>query len=159
MLINQAIHTLDLLRWLTGGLHVASGAMLAHRLADAIETEDTCDLLLNDDEGHRVIFFASNCGVSNLPVQMHLSFEKGELHLDGSRLTIRTPALNAVEDYSVQVKVGKDYWGSGHGPFIEDFYQRLGEGKPPRVTPRDALETMKLMDQAYEAAAAIRRRT
>ena len=158
VLINQAIHTLDLLRWLTGGLHVASGAMFAHRLADAIETEDTCDLLLMDSAGHRCLFYASNCGVSNLPVQMHLAFERGGIHLDGSRLTLKTPEMTSVEDYGSSVKVGKDYWGSGHGPFIEDFYRRLSEGRPPYVTPRDALQTMILMDEAYTADTAGRRR-
>ena len=158
-LINQAIHTLDLARWLTGGLTVVSGAMFAHRLAEKIETEDTCDLVMTDAAGHRMLFYCTNCGVSNLPVQLHLNFEKGELHLDGSRLTVKTPDMTALEDYSSKVKVGKDYWGSGHGPFVEDFYRRLAAGLPPAITPEDALATMTLMDQAYGAETTLRRRS
>ena len=157
-LINQAIHTLDLARWLTGDLSVVSGAMLAHRLGDTIETEDTCDLLMQDKAGHRMLFYCTNCGGSNLPVQLHLNFEKGELHLNGSILTIRTAGSTEVEDHSSEVLVGKDYWGSGHGPLIEDFYRRLAMGQPPAITAEDALRTMRLMDEAYQAHATERRR-
>ncbi len=158
VLINQAIHTLDLINWLSGGLRVTHGRMSAHRLAQTIETEDTCELLLSDAAGHRCLFYASNCGVNNLPVQLHLTFEQGELHMDGSRLTVKTPDMTALEDYSAQVKVGKDYWGSGHGPFIEDFYRRLQAGEAPAIPPEDALRTMRLMDEAYRADTSERRR-
>ncbi len=158
VLINQAIHTLDLLRYLAGDLRLKGSTMSAKRLSGIIETEDTVDMLLEDAEGGRYLFYASNCGVCNLPVQMHLSFEKGEMHLDGARLTVKGPEGTAFEDYSTALAVGKDYWGSGHGPFIEDFYRRIGAGLPPFITPADALETTRLMEQAYTREMIVRRR-
>ena len=158
VLINQAVHTLDLLRWLAGDLKLRDCTMSAKRLAETIETEDTCDMLLTDSAGGRFLFYASNCGVNNLPVQMHLLFEKGEMHLDGARLTIKGPEGTAFEDYTTALAVGKDYWGSGHGPFIEDFYRRIQAGQMPFITPADALETTRLLEDAYTHPMSVRRR-
>ena len=158
VLINQAVHTLDLLRWLAGDLKLRDCTMSAKRLAEIIETEDTCDMLLTDSAGGRFLFYASNCGANNLPVQMHLLFEQGEMHLDGARLTIKGPEGTAFEDYTTALAVGKDYWGSGHGPFIEDFYRRIQAGQPPFITPADALETTRLLEEAYTHPMSVRRR-
>ena len=158
VLINQAVHTLDLLRWLAGDLQLRDCTMSAKRLAETIETEDTCDMLLTDSAGSRFLFYASNCGANNLPVQMHLLFEQGEMHLDGARLTIKGPEGTAFEDYTTALAVGKDYWGSGHGPFIEDFYRRIEAGQPPFITPADALETTRLLEEAYTHPMSVRRR-
>lgn len=158
VLINQAVHTLDLLRWLAGDLKLRDCTMSAKRLAETIETEDTCDMLLTDSAGGRFLFYASNCGANNLPVQMHLLFEQGEMHLDGARLTIKGPEGTAFEDYTTALAVGKDYWGSGHGPFIEDFYRRIQAGQPPFITPADALETTRLLEEAYTHPMSVRRR-
>ena len=158
VLINQAVHTLDLLRWLAGDLKLRDCTMSAKRLAETIETEDTCDMLLTDSAGSRFLFYASNCGANNLPVQMHLLFEQGEMHLDGARLTIKGPEGTTFEDYTTALAVGKDYWGSGHGPFIEDFYRRIQAGQPPFITPADALETTRLLEEAYTHPMSVRRR-
>lgn len=158
VLINQAVHTLDLLRWLAGDLKLRDCTMSAKRLAETIETEDTCDMLLTDSAGGRFLFYASNCGVNNLPVQMHLLFEKGEMHLDGARLTIKGPEGTAFEDYTTALAVGKEYWGSGHGPFIEDYYRRIQAGQMPFITPADALETTRLLEDAYTHPMSVRRR-
>ena len=158
VLINQAVHTLDLMRWLAGDLKLKDCTMSAKRLAETIETEDTCDMLLTNGAGGRFLFYASNCGANNLPVQMHLLFEKGEIHLDGARLTIKSAKDTVFEDYTTALTVGKDYWGSGHGPFIEDFYRRIRAGVPPFVTPADALETTRLLEEAYCQPMSVRRR-
>lgn len=157
-LINQSIHTLDLLRWLAGGLTLQSATMTAKRLADVIETEDTCDMLLTDGAGHRFVFYCTNCASSNENIYLHLMLEKGEMHMDGARLTIITESGARLEDFSVSAGVGKDYWGAGHDQFIADFYRRLGAGLPAFITSQDALETTRIMDGAYHGNAPLRHR-
>ncbi|MBR3109506.1 MAG: Gfo/Idh/MocA family oxidoreductase [Clostridia bacterium] len=158
VLINQAIHTLDLMRWLAGGFELRHATMTAKRLADVIETEDTCDMLLENSAGGRFIFFCTDCAATNENIYLHLTLEKGEMHMDGARLTIITVDGAKLEDYSTGKGVGKDYWGDGHDRFIADFYRRLGDGLPPFVTAEDALETTRLMDAAYHGNAPIRSR-
>ena len=157
-LINQAIHTLDLMKWLSGGFEVRACTMSAKRLPEEIETEDTCDILLENASGGRFLFYCSNCAPANMPVQLHLVLEKGELHMDGSCLTVRRPEGVTHEDYGTEVKVGKDYWGSGHDALIDDFYTSLSKGGRPLISPEDGMETTRLVEAAYRASAEIRRR-
>ena len=158
VLINQAIHTLDLMKWLSGGFELKACTMSAKRLEEEIETEDTCDILLENERGGRFLFYCSNCGVSNLPVQMHLILERGALHMDGSRLAIQSPSGTVYEDYTTETKVGKDYWGSSHGLLIDQFYSQLAKGEAPLISPEDGMETTRLMEKAYHTAAPLRRR-
>ena len=158
VLINQAIHTLDLMRWLAGGFSLKAATMTAKRLAADIETEDTCDMLLENEMGGRFLFYCSVCGTGNMPVQLHFTLEKGELHMDGSRLAIVGPQGTLLEDYATETKVGKDYWGSSHELLIREFYRALKAGKAPYVTPADALETTRIMAQAYQADSVLRKR-
>ena len=158
LLINQAIHTLDLLRWLAGGLVLKSATMSAKRLADVIETEDTCDMLLENEAGNRFVFYCTNAASANENIYLHLMLEKGELHMDGARLTVITQESAKLEDYSTAAGIGKDYWGAGHDHLIADFYCCLSRGLPPFITARDALETTRLMDGAYHSTASSRHR-
>ena len=158
VLINQAIHTLDLMKWLAGGFDLKACTMSAKRLMDEIETEDTCDMLLENQAGGRFLFYCSNCCVSNMPVQLNLVLEKGELRMDGSRLTIQGPRGTFFEDYASETQVGKDYWGSGHDLLIGNFYAQLAKGEAPLISPEDGMDTTRLMDAAYHSSAPLRKR-
>ena len=158
VLINQAIHTLDLMKWLSGGFELKSATMTAKRLAQAIETEDTCDMLLENESGARFLFYCSNCAADNMPVQLHLLLEKGQLHMTGEQLTVLGPTGAAFEDYATDTKIGKNYWGNSHIHLIADFYDRLVRGDAPFILPEDGMETTRLMEQAYLSASQIRRR-
>lgn len=158
VLINQAIHTLDLMKWLSGGFELKSATMTAKRLAGEIETEDTCDMLLENEAGARFLFYCSNCAAGNMPVQLHLLLEKGELHMTGEQLTITGPSGTEFEDYASGPKLGKDYWGNSHTHLIADFYDRLARGEAPFILPEDGMETTCLMEEAYLSSSTIRRR-
>ena len=158
VLINQAIHTLDLMKWLSGGFELKSATMTAKRLADEIETEDTCDMLLENGAGARFLFYCSNCAAGNMPVQLHLLLEKGEMHMTGEQLTILGPDGVSFEDYATDTKIGKAYWGNSHTHLIADFYLRLVRGEAPFILPEDGMDTTRLMEQAYLSASTVRRR-
>ncbi|MDD3335675.1 MAG: Gfo/Idh/MocA family oxidoreductase [Eubacteriales bacterium] len=79
-LINQAIHSFDLLRWFIG--------------------EDIVDMLLTPSSGARFVFYASNCSEVNTPISLTIKCEKGELYLYGNVLTIKSPNGVTTEDYT-----------------------------------------------------------
>ena len=150
LLINQAIHTLDLLRDFAGEITDVRCSMSAKRLDDAIEAEDTCDMLLTTRSGARLLFYASNCGVGNAPVQLSLTCEKADVLLLGSRLTLAwKDGREEHEDFSVRPACGKDYWGNSHGALIEDFYRCVRAGEPFPIGPEEALKTTALLEAAY----------
>lgn len=159
VLINQAIHTLDLVRDFAGEIADVKCSMSAKRLEGVIEAEDTCDMLLTTKTGARILFYASNCGVGNTPVQISLKCEKGDILMLGNRVTLtRKGSEPEIRDFTSGVVWGKDYWGSGHGLLIEDFYRCLREGEEFPIGPQEALKTARLLEAAYHSQTQERRR-
>ena len=159
VLINQAIHTFDLLRDFAGEIVDVKCSMSTKRLENVIEAEDTCDMLLYNKDGGRFLFYASNCGVGNTPVQIGLKCENGDIRLYGNRVTVQMKDGRVFdEDYSSGFTFGKDYWGSGHGFLIEDFYRCIETGETFPIGPEEALKTTYLLDKAYTQHSDQRRR-
>lgn len=151
LMINQAIHTLDLLRHFAGEEIVSvKSSMSAKRNAGCIECEDTCDLLMTTASGARFLFYATNCCVGNWPVQLKLSCEHGEIEMTGSVVTIRQDGIPAVtEDFTDHTIYGKDYWGKGHIMLINDFYRCIRAGEKFPISAAEALKTTLLLEKAY----------
>ena len=143
LLINQAIHTLDLFHYVVGDILNVKANMFNYSLENVIEAEDTLVAylqLVNDVKG---IFFATNAyGVNSAPL-FEVVFEKGvaryidkQLWVDGQLLAEDARAL-----------VGKDYWGSGHARLIKRYYD---EKKYFNVF--DAKNTMETVFAMYDQA-------
>lgn len=151
LMINQAIHTLDLLRHFAGDEIVSvKSSMSAKRNSDCIECEDTCDLLMTTAGGARFLFFATNCCVGNWPVQLKLSCEHGEIEMNGSAVTVRKEGCSPItEDFTDHAVYGKDYWGRGHLMLIQDFYRCIQTGAAFPISGTEALKTTRLLEKAY----------
>ena len=152
LLINQAIHTVDLVRWIAGPFDQVACTLSAKRLGSVIECEDTADMLLTRGDGSRFLIYASNCAAVNLPVELVMECERQRLTMTGSRLEVEDKETGRrwTEDTEhTAPAVGKQVWGSGHARLIPDFYDRLSRGEDPWITPEDALQTAELMDRIY----------
>lgn len=67
LLINQAIHTLDLMQWFAGGVTRLKGVVESGELADVTEGEDSAMATLHFANGARGLFYASNCNTTDSP--------------------------------------------------------------------------------------------
>ncbi|MBP3361091.1 MAG: Gfo/Idh/MocA family oxidoreductase [Clostridia bacterium] len=125
LLINQAIHTLDLLCWLGGGYVNLSGGISTRLLGDCIEVEDTADAVIKTACGVDACFYATNCSAYNNPVRIELEFENGVLrYCDNMLLYINGGDVRVLARDSAEVP-GKAYWGGGHAEVIGEFYSYL----------------------------------
>ncbi|MBR6029336.1 MAG: Gfo/Idh/MocA family oxidoreductase [Clostridia bacterium] len=152
LMINQAIHTVDLLRWLCGDFAEVKSTLSAKRLGEVIECEDTADILLTRADGARFLIYASNCSAASVPVEVWLECEKLRLIMIGDKLLVEDRASGEarLETLTPESRcVGKQVWGAGHGQLIPDFYERVSRGAEPWITPEDALKTAELMEQIY----------
>jgi predicted dehydrogenase len=149
VLINQAIHSLDLLQWLLGEVTEVSG--YSGRLApgSAIEVEDTAQIVLNHDGGVRSVFFATNAGARDSQVTLEIVTEGAELFLRGD-LTVRYAdgRVEVVEERRAPTS-GRTYWGVSHAQFIADFYARLTDPEPFWIGPREAMKSLEILTQVY----------
>lgn len=152
VLINQAIHTFDLLRWLTGPVKTVEASISTKRLRKVIEVEDTVDILMTGADGQRILFYASNCYVKNSPVELEIICEKGSIKMIGNEVVTEENGEIIRKDYSSGTVLGKDYWGSGHGLLISDFYQCIQMGKPFPISAEEGIISVQLLEAVYRSA-------
>ncbi len=119
VLINQAIHTLDLICYLTGGIESVCATTHNHTIPQYPEIEDTVEATLNFKKGGRGVFYASNAYGINAGIIVELVFEKETLlYIDGK--LIRGDKVIMSDEIA---KNGKTYWGTSHNRVLEEFYQ------------------------------------
>jgi UDP-N-acetyl-2-amino-2-deoxyglucuronate dehydrogenase len=152
VLINQSIHTLDLLQWLLGDIDKLKGTADTRLLGKVIEVEDTAEATIIFKNGATALFYATNCYVANSPVEIEIICEKAQIKLTGD-LTINYNNGEVETISQIDVKTGKKaYWGSGHSIIINDYYMRLLNGKDIAVDGKQAIKTIKIIEAIYESS-------
>ncbi|MBQ7347877.1 MAG: Gfo/Idh/MocA family oxidoreductase [Clostridia bacterium] len=126
VMINQALHTLDLMQWICGCPSYVTAHVFNDSLQDVIEVEDTASACFECDNGIRFHFFATNAAIDNLPVQIRVQLRSGDLiEAQNQQLCFNH---KEVSSYDHIPTVGKAVWGKGHRSLIRDFYSCLEEG-------------------------------
>lgn len=151
VLINQSIHTLDLIRWFAGKAVKIKGNTDTRFLEDIIEVEDTAEATILFENGARGFFFATN-GYADAPVELQLVCENAVMTLAGD-LTVKYKSGESEIITDVHPKTGeKAYYGTGHAALIEDFYDSLLAGKPFTVDGSQGIETIRLIQALYKSS-------
>ena len=153
VLINQSIHTLDLLTVLLGEAQTAEATMANHHLKGVIETEDTLEAWIQYKSGATACFYATNAYCGNAPVLIEIVCENRTYRLEGDKLYIKesTGEYQKVE-FAAKEAFGKSYWGTGHLSCIRNFYASLDGSEEYLVKLEEAERTMRLMFQIYRSA-------
>ena len=152
VLINQAIHTFDLLQWLTVPVKTVEASIATRKLKQIIEVEDTAEIYMTGENEERLLFYASNCYVKNAPVELEIICQNGRIKLVGNQVTVEEGGKVWTMDDSSGTILGKDYWGSGHGILIDDFYRCIRTGEQFPVGPEEAMAVVELMEAVYRSA-------
>ena len=154
VLINQSIHTMDLLVRFLGRPRQVEASIANHHLKGVIEVEDTMEAYL-DFGGPTALFYATTAYCANSPVLVELVCEHATLRMEEREVTV-TWADGETQRHSFPeaqpAAQGKAYWGSSHGLCISDFYHSLRTGAPfPNDIP-GIRDTAELMLATYESA-------
>lgn len=157
VLIDQAIHSLDLCRYLIGSKPVSVSASAHVRGHEQIEVEDVAEGLFTFEDGTRYSFYAMNYFPDDEPIRLTLICEKGKAFLSYDDAEIIYS--DGSEEQSHQKKdhlflsgAGKDYWGLCHYDLIKNFYRALAGVEKLAVPAEDALITQKMVDGVYRSA-------
>lgn len=152
VLINQAIHTLDLLTWfINQPVMSLRGSASTKYLWQTIEVEDTADILLEFENGTRGIFYATNGHVDNAPVEVEILCQKGRIHLIGDTVKVTGEGIDCIQDFSAGDILGKDYWGKGHKALIADFYDCLSENRQFPIDLQEGSKCLALVKGVYKS--------
>lgn len=155
VLINQAIHTLDLLAQFMGPARSVEASLANHHLPGVIEVEDTLEAYIRFEAGSAV-FYATTAHVADAPILLELVCEKGSVRLEGEEVTVtREDGSKERRDFAqVNTLGGKAYWGNSHGRCIGEFYRCVLAGERFVNDIEGVRETVELMLDIYEKARA-----
>lgn len=148
VLINQALHTLDLLEEFCGvpdTLRARADILLPK---PDVEVEDTVSAVFSSENGMRYTFYATTCNVKNMPVELNFKLEGGEnlLVLPNAVVLDGKTVFEAGKNTSA---IGKTYYGSGHSPLFADYYGCLEDGRKFAIDGKEAAKVMKLIFAVY----------
>ncbi|MGN7479719.1 Gfo/Idh/MocA family protein [Solibacillus silvestris] len=157
VLMNQAIHNLDLLLWYLGQPKEVF-SMEATRLRD-IEAEDVSTGVIRFESGVLATVQASTTVFpKNFEESITIFGEKGTVKIGGTNalylehIDIEGIEQEELQQWSEMIKV--DPWGTpGHQKIIEDMIEAITSNTTPAVTGKDGENALSLVEAFYTSAA------
>lgn len=149
VLINQAIHTIDLIRYFKGMPESIICHTATDTLAELIETEESAFVLFNFSDGCRAILNASNTSTAYFDVVIQIHTDDNHCVLIvGENIFIDGEAISVEQsDYYF----GKKAWGTNHLTCIGEFYKAVKAGEKFALDFYEAEKTMKILYKCYES--------
>ena len=149
LMMNQAIHTVDLLQWLVGDVVSLSGSASTHALGDAVEVEDTAEFAATHSNGARSVFYATLANTVNAPVTLDISTEKATLSLRGDLTVNYDDGRSDVVRERSAGSGGRSYWGVSHALLIADFYAGLAQPGPFWIDAVEGAKSLRIVKELY----------
>jgi UDP-N-acetyl-2-amino-2-deoxyglucuronate dehydrogenase len=164
-LINQGVHTVDLLLWLLGDVArvQARTATLLHK----IQAEDTAVATLEFASGALGVFHATTAAYPGYPRRVEISGTHGTVVLEhdrisatdlrgspeASRVAADLTALSALardENQSASSAAVSDF--RGHQAALEDFLAAISQNRAPACDGMEGRRSVALIEAIYRAA-------
>ncbi len=149
VLINQALHTLDLLTFLVGMPEKVTARIDNFTLKNQIEVEDTASVICSGNA--EFAFFATNGSKISFPVSVTLKTQDELIYV----LTDKVITQKGVFDFEKENEVyGKSCYGTGHKGLINDFYDCVRTGRKFQIDGAEASKVVKIILAAYRSKGA-----
>jgi len=156
-LMNQAIHTVDVLQWLFGPV-AQVGARTATRL-HPIEVEDTAAAVLEFESGALGIIEATTSSYPGYARRIDVSGSEGTLILDGDRLVATDlrgaadhPATLPAEPPPENAASATVSDSVPHQRIFEDFIRAIRNDTVPVCDAREARPSVAIIEAIYRSA-------
>lgn len=154
-LINQAIHTVDLLRWMMGPVAAASAMKKALRYP--IEGEDTLVGNVEFQNGALGVIVATTSVKPGFKRRLELSGERGTIILDGDEITVwdiegEASAAESAEQITDGSSNPAAISTEGHRRQIEDMMNAVREDRAPIVDGYEGRKSLEVVWALYQAA-------
>ena len=155
VLINQSIHTMDLLQYLCGDCKKVTAHVSNDGFKGIIEVEDTASVHLELEGGIKAVFYATLSFSQNSDVFLEITLENGRLRIEGEKLFVADKDGKTTEfaDNSNAVYHGRSYWGTGHSALINDYYYCLKSGEKFEIDAYEGGKTAEIVLACYESSA------
>jgi len=155
-LINQGVHTVDLLLWLLGDVTRVLG--LTATTLHAIESEDVALALLEFESKAVATLEATTAAWPGYPRRVEISGSEGTVVIEGDRVIaadLRKPAPGLVAaggDGTAAASTAVVADATPHRRMIEDFVRAVETGGVPACDGREGLRSVAVVEAIYKAA-------
>lgn len=158
VVIDQAIHYLDVLRWLSPSPVEYVESKVANRFHSFIDVEDSAEGTIKFKDGFYAGFYLINYYSYDNDPEIEIDCQKARVNIVKDSAKIRyfkgkteriAPEKSEYIDYGDGVR---DYWGYCHYKQIKDFYDSLRAGRKPAIVGEDAIKTQELVWAIYESS-------
>lgn len=151
-MINQSVHTLDLLYHLGGEIRELK-AVTAQLLDYGIEVEDTAAARLTFANGAQGVFLATNANYKNEGVQISVQTEKADFAImDNTLYRVQEDGSREKLCEDAKLPGTKFYYGASHQKMIDHFYAALEQNSQDYLHVRDALMSIRLIDAIQDSS-------
>ncbi len=155
-LINQAIHTVDLLRWMMGPVETAFAMKSALRYPQ-IEGEDTLVASLRFRSGALGVIEAATSAKPGFKRRLEISGERGAVILDGDAISCwaidgESEDSNGGEQITDGSANPAAISNEGHRRQIEDMMRAVIEDRAPMIDGREGRKSLELVVALYASA-------
>lgn len=153
LLINQAIHTLDLVSWFMGEVTDVAGHVAANKFAEVTEVEDTAEMLFTHASGLETSFYATLTAPQHRPVELELDCANAYVSLRNG-LSVAWKDGRGVDVFEERKAPsgGRSYWGVSHELLIRDFYAKVDDPEPFWISPAEALKSLRMLKETYRVS-------
>ncbi len=160
-LINQSVHTVDLMQWLMGDVESVTSEM---RIVDhSIETEDMTASLIRFKSGAVATFVSTTCAYPGICTAIQVYGTGGSVEADGDSLTAWK--LRDADDEDEEEDMLERYGQgnrmaaimdptmvAGHQSMVDDIIDAVRLDRDPQVLPCEAMKAVRIINAVYESA-------
>ncbi len=161
-LMNQAVHTVDLMLWLMGDVESVTSHVGIYN--HTIETEDTTASLIKFKSGAVATFVSTTCAYPGISTEICIYGTGGSVEADADCLKLWKMKDAEDEDAEEAAMLARYGGGNltarpedaarlfGHDHVVADMISAVLEGRDPEVLPADALRAVRVVGAVYESA-------
>ena len=148
VMINQAIHSLDLLQWFCGMPETVIAHCSNNSLQGVIDVEDTAYGLFSLKNGGNFVINATNAAKNCFTIISMFHAGDDTVELSGDNLIVNGKFVTKLDGTPI---FGKEEWGVGHNNLIREFYNCLEKGEKFPIDFYEGSKTVKLILKMYES--------
>ena len=144
-LMNQGVHGIDLLTWLTGGIKRVRA--ITDTRFHHIPVEDSAAVIAEYQGGAIGVIEGSTCAQPGGATRIELHCENGSICFCDNK-----PLRVTIRGETVEAASGTVGTADGHALLLEDLVRSIETGTPPAIGPREARKAIDAILAIYQAS-------
>ncbi len=161
-LMNQAVHTVDLMQWLMGDVASVHSTMGIYD--HDIETEDLTASIVKFKSGATATFVSTTCAYPGISTDIQLYGTGGTIEADADILK-RWILRDSDDEEEEEAEMLEKYGGgnraaeksdptlvTGHASMVENMLDAIINHTDPQILPLEAIKSVRIVNAVYESA-------